>query len=403
MLICAISVLLTSCGKLELNQEDGVDVPLSEDEVIETNESEELRGVWLSFFEIGDMSKGKSEGEYRGNVRLVIENIKKLRLNSVFFQVRCFSDAFYKSKVFPSSEYAVENQGDELPYDMLEIFIEEAKKANVSVHAWVNPFRVSYKTDFSDLSEENPAKIFYEENKKTESLIVCEKGIYYNPASSEARKVILSGIKELLNYEIDGIQFDDYFYPDCDDFDDEYLYKQYKKNGGTKSKNRWRGDNLTSFISSVYALIKSVDEAIAFGVSPSAKQEHNEEVFADIKKWCGEEGYIDYVMPQIYYGFKNETMPFSSVSADWATVKRCKGVSLYCGLAPYKCGEKDENAGSGSEEWIDNKDILKRQYQELKNLREYTGFSLYSYSYCFDDDLNKNSLAEIENLTSVII
>ncbi len=400
--ICLLTFLLTSCSPEKEKVYDNFNT--TENAKAESIESvKEMRGVWLSYFEISKMAKGKTQDEYYKNAESVIQNIKNGKLNTIFFQVRCFSDALYESSVFPTSSYIASKQGEILKYDPLKIFIEIAEKNNIDVHAWVNPFRVSYETDFNKLSQNNPAKIFYEKNKKNSALIVCDKGIYYNPASEDARSLILSGIRELVtNYKIKGIQFDDYFYPEAENFNDDELFNEYKKLNGEKSKRDWRKENLTNFISSVYSLIKGINPDVVFGVSPSAKKEHNEKVYADIEKWCSESGYLDYIMPQIYYGFENSLMDFSSVAEYWAEIERYKGISLYCGFAAYKSGIEDENAGKGENEWIDNSDILKREYKYIKNIGGYSGFSLYSYSYCYGENITKNGLTEIANLTTML-
>ena len=361
--------------------------------------TEEMRGVWLSFYEISDMCKGKTEEEFAENVKEVMVNLSNSKFNTVFYQARCFSDALYKSSVFPTSKYIVETEGDEIAYDPLEIFIEIASEYNIDVHAWVNPLRISYENNISKLCKSNPAKILYNEDEDLSSLIICEKGLFYNPADEEARKVILSGVRELLeNYDIKGVQFDDYFYPECDDINDGILYNAYKADNGELSLEEWRKSNVSSLVSSVYNLVKSYDEKLLFGVSPSASFKKNEKIYADVSLWCKEEGFVDYVMPQVYYGFENETMPFEKTVNEWLSVEKDENVKLYFGLAVYKCGTIDENAGSGKNEWKENNDIILRQYNYLKLSDSFSGVSLYSYSYCFGNNITENAKIEIENL-----
>lgn len=403
ILLC-FSTLLSACSvnKIENNKQHTSE---SQDNLSNdiSNASSELRGVWLSYLEISNLVKGKSESEYRASVETVVSNIKNSKLNTVFYQVRCFSDALYISEKFPSSKYIAEYEGDKLEYDPFGIFIEIANTNAISVHAWVNPFRVSYSNDIKSLSDKNPAKRFFDSNNKTTSLLIGEKSIYYNPADESARELILLGIRELIeNYKIDGIQFDDYFYPEEKMINDSVLFKEYRMSGGSLSIEEWRKENINNFVASVYSLIKNYDRDLIFGISPSASLEHNEKIFADVKTWCGEEGFIDYVMPQIYYGFQNEIKPFLEVLEEWGSIKRCKGVSLYCGLASYKCGCVDENALSGKNEWVENSDVLQREYEKLSENKAYSGFSLYSYSYCFGENISGNMKKEIRGLTSML-
>lgn len=401
VLVTTLALNLTSC----MNKNNNAEIFDEENNVqaeVKIEEKEELRGMWLSFYEISDICKEKSESEYRKSAEEILKNLSQNKINTVFYQVRCFSDALYKSTVFPSSRYVVEKEGDELEFDPLEIFIELAKKYNISVHAWINPLRISYTTDISGLSENNPAIKFYNEDEDLQTLIICEKGIFYNAADEDARKVILSGVRELIeNYDIAGVQFDDYFYPEADDINDAILFNEYKENGGQLTLEEWRKNNVSSLISSVYNLIKNYNEKLVFGISPSANFEHNEKVFADVKFWC-KEGFVDYIMPQIYFGFENENMSFTETANEWNELERADGVEVYCGLAPYKSGVADENAGSGKNEWIENSDVLSRQYKYLKEKTVFSGFSLFSYSYCYGDNATEQATNDLGVLTSML-
>ncbi|MBR2876044.1 MAG: family 10 glycosylhydrolase [Clostridia bacterium] len=187
-LVAVLSFNFTSCGAFNTDKQG-----VAETVEVNTVHSTQLRGVWLSYFEIAEMCKGKTEEVYTGNVEEVVKNTAEAGLNTIFYQVRCFGDALYNSSVFPTSKYIVQNEGDAIEYDPFRIFIDIAKKYSISVHAWVNPFRVSYSEDFTLLSENNPARIFSEEGNSENQLLVCEKGIYYNPASEESRTLLYPG------------------------------------------------------------------------------------------------------------------------------------------------------------------------------------------------------------------
>lgn len=402
VLVTTLTINLSSCLNISAGVENEDDVQ-AEVKIEEKEEKEEMHGMWLSFYEISDICKGKSETEYRENVEKIIKNLSDNKLNTVFYQARAFSDALYKSNVFPTSRYIVEKEGDTIDFDPLEIFINISKKYNISVHAWVNPLRISYTTDISSLSKSNPAMNFYNEDEDLQSLIICEKGLFYNVADENARRVILSGVRELIeNYDIDGVQFDDYFYPEAEDINDAILFNEYKDNGGQLSLEDWRKNNVSSLISSVYNLVKNYDEKLVFGISPSASFEKNEKVFADVKTWCEEGGFVDYIMPQIYFGFENENMPFIKTAEEWNNLVLNTDIILYIGLAPYKIGVSDENAGSGKNEWIEKADILAEQYKYLKENTVFCGFSLFSYSYCYGENINEKTKDELGVLTSML-
>ena len=135
---------------------------------------------------------------------------QKMGINTVFVQVRPFCDAFYKSELFTWSEYITGEQGKAHGNDHLEIMTQEARKLNLQIHGWINPYRVSYKTDINTLSENNPARKMYKEDP--DSVYVSDSGIFLNPANEKAKKLVIDGVKELLNYDIDGIHKYDYLY-----------------------------------------------------------------------------------------------------------------------------------------------------------------------------------------------
>lgn len=360
----------------------------------------ELKAVWLTYYEISDMCLGKTEAYYKSACEELLKNLCECRINTVFYQARAFADAFYYSKSFPVSEYISEN-GDFPKFDPLEVFISCAEKYDISVHAWINPFRVSYKSDINTLPEHSPVKKLYESDSS--SVIVCEKGIYLAPSSQKSTRLILDGIRELIScYNIKGVQFDDYFYPPCEFSGDGAAFDEYSENNASLTIEDFRRSCVSEFISAVYGTVKLYNEELLFGVSPSAKLEYNKNtIFADVELWCSEDGYIDYIMPQIYYGFENEIMPFSKVAELWRELVKNESVELYAGLALYKAGGFDENAGSGKNEWQANADTLSRQYKELINIG-YDGFSLFSCKYFSAENSSDFSEKEIKALRDVL-
>jgi uncharacterized lipoprotein YddW (UPF0748 family) len=152
----------------------------------------------------------------------------------------------------------------------------------------------------------------------------------------------------------------------------------------------------------MYSAVKSYDENLVFSVSPSGNIEKNiNSYYADVKLWCSEEGYVDVIMPQLYYGFNNEKMPFEKVFNEWVSIKTADSVRLCIGLAFYKYSKEDNYAGSGKYEWQENNDIVSRQVKLILSDNKCSGFSLYSYSYVFDEKLREfcnNELQTIKNM-----
>lgn len=214
---------------------------------------------------------------------------------------------------------------------------------------------------------------------------------------------MLDCVGELLeNYDIKGVQFDDYFYPQVTDEEIDSLYESYLKSGGALSLSQWRAQSLSSFIGAVHSLVKSKNQNSVFGVSPRGVVGDSLKFsLADIVSWC-ETGSIDYCMPQIYYGLENSTAPFEKTLYHWVSIGEKTGVTLYCGLAAYKCASEDKFAGVGSNEWVENSDILSREYEILQKNTAFSGFSLFSYDYCFGEKTVENARREINALGSVL-
>ena len=360
-----------------------------------------IYAVWLTYSEIGGLVKGKTEAEYKENIETVMKNLKANKINTVFYQCRAFCDSLYDSDIFPASKYITASSSAP-DFDPFEIFSEKAEDYEISVHCWINPYRISYDNSFGNLPNGSPARELYKNDKST--LIICDSGIFLNPAHSESRRLVLSGIREIISkYKVSGIHFDDYFYPEEEKLNDDKMYKEYKEQGGMLSIGDWRRENVNVLVSSVYSLVKEYDESLLFSISPSADIEKCKNTFyGDVEKWCNEEGFVDFVVPQIYYGFENEEMPFEEVLREWCVLSENSDTKLVLGMASYKCGREDEFAGSGKNEWKENVNILSRQYEQALKSQACQGFSLFSYSYCFGENVNEISKKEIKKLLYMV-
>lgn len=352
-----------------------------------------VKAVWITYYELSGFTQDNTEQEFKKQINKAFKELSSNGFNRVTVQVRPFADAFYKSEYFPVSAYCFKEQGSKLIYDPLEIMVDSAHKYDLSIEAWLNPYRVSSSTDFSLLSDDNKAV----EWKDTDNLIVCDSGIYFNPASDEVTELISNGVKEIVqNYEIDSVCFDDYFYPSTDEEIDKSSYEAYKKNSGDLSLEDWRRENVNKMIKSVYSTVKSVKENVTFGISPASDIENNyNSLYADVEKWCTQEGYVDYICPQIYFGFQNESQPFMKTTKSWTQMADC---TLYVALPLYKAEKEDEFAGdSGINEFIDNNNIVARQVIYLSKLSEVKGYYIFSYSSLKDNDETKNLYSAMQN------
>lgn len=367
--------------------------------VFSSEETEEFRAIYVSYIELEKYFKGKKEEEGKKNVELMVEKMKKAGFNQILLQVRAFSDSVYSSVLFPYSLKIVENETDSYPFDLLAYFIEVAHNNEMMVHAWINPYRIRSSSDTSTITSLNPAYPYL--NTRVVQ-VIDDKGIYYNPARSEVKNLIIDGVKEIIdNYDVDGIHMDDYFYPSSDI--DSVEYQEYLDGGGTLSLSFFRYSIVNDLISSIYKVIKEKDPSILFGIAPDGNVENNKDVhFLDIETILTEEGYIDYIMPQVYYGFFNETKPFYETVSFWNSLIKNESISLIPALAFYKSGVEDSYAKSGSNEWIDYSDIIMRQVLMSRNLSNYKGFSLFRYDSLFASSLNENKLIEFNNLKSIL-
>ena len=368
-----------------------------EKEVFEEKD-DETRAIFISYIDYSKILKNKDLEIKKNNLNEMIDNLEKERFNTVILQVRSFSDAIYNSNIFPTSSTIVTNEGDKLDLDILEYFIKIAHNKNIKVYAWINPYRVRNTTDINTITKDNPAYKWINTNNVQ---VIDNKGIFYNPASSEVQELIIDGIKEVLNYNPDGILFDDYFYP-SDDIDKEN-YQEYIKKEKNISTEDYHLLMVNNLIKKVYSTIKDNNKNILFGISPEGNINNNyTRNYADVKRWVKEDGYIDFIMPQVYYGFLNSVVPFSDIIEEWNNLIKNK-VELVPALALYKAGEVDNYAKDGKNEWIEHNDIIKRQIEYSRNMSKYKGYSLYRYDYYFNiDAYNETVLKEVNNIKSIV-
>lgn len=328
------------------------------------NKDEPMRGVWVSYITLDMENTDKSKETFESKIDTIIHNIKSSGFNTMIAQVRPFCDALYKSSYFPYSHILSGTQGESAGYDALKIMSEKCRENEISLHIWINPYRVRLNESPKSLSDDNP----YMKDKSIGFEI--NGNIYLNPASKKVQKLIVDGVTEIVkNYDIDGIQFDDYFYPEnCGNFDEE----DYHNSNTELSLSEWRKENVSSMIKECYSSIKEINKNVVFGISPQGNINNNEGLYADVYKWCEEDGYIDYICPQIYFSLDNPALTFEESLKMWTQINKHKSLKVYVGLAGYKA-QSDADSGT----WLDNTDILE---SETKIADKYTdGIMLYSY------------------------
>lgn len=351
----------------------------------------EVRAFFFSYMELEKYIMNETDSGAKKNIDMIISNLVSDDFNLLILHVRPFSDSIYPSKIFPTSKYI-----GNVTFDVLNYFIDKCHNYGIDVHAWINPYRISSSKDFI-IDESHPAYSFV----GTNNIGILDSGIYYNPSSSLVTSLIISGIEEIIsNYDIDGICFDDYFYPGGEI--DKESYALYVGSGGALSLSEYRLLNIKNMISSVYSSIKKLDKSIVFGISPQGNIDNNySSVYLDVKSILSSTGYVDYIMPQIYFGFENGSKPFKDTILEWNNLIKVNSVDLIPALALYKSGSEDKWAGSGKEEWINNTDILKRQIIYAREVSNYSGFAIFRYEFFYNSN-NSNMKKEVENIRNIL-
>lgn len=266
----------------------------------------EMRAVWLTTAWGLDWPLGKYDPPSQKELYIrYIDLFKELNMNAVIVQIKPMGDAFYRSSYEPWCEWISGTRGKDPGYDVLQFMIEEAHKKGLEFHAWMNPYRIDTRAGSGDSFAPLHSEV------KREWVLDLEKIQIYNPALPEVRQRLADIVKELLtDYEVDGIHFDDYFYPYPSQagslFSDAEEYAKYGE--GYATVEDFRRGNVDKAIKAVQEVIVSTRPEAVFTVSPLASIEGNmNTLFADVVKWC-KEGWIDIVMPQLYQqgdAFKN--------------------------------------------------------------------------------------------------
>ncbi len=340
----------------------------------------EMRAVWISYLELN--FTGMNAEQSKSKITSMFTELKDMGFNTIIAHVRPYADAYYKSDYFPYTKYLTGTQGTDPGWDPLEHMIEQAHAMGMQLHAWINPYRISTSSDDPmQLAENHPARIWLTDSDVSNNdwAVKCKGGIYFNPAIPEVRRLIIDSVKEIVrNYKIDGIHFDDYFYPTTEASFDSAAYTRYTSSGGLLNVSDWRRVQVNTLISGVYQAVKGINSSVDFGISPSGNLSYcTDTLYADAALWMSRTGYIDYICPQLYWGFEypNTQFCFNNIADKWASMSAHKNLKLYFGLAVYKSGQVD----AGSTEWIVKNDIIKRQIEYSRSKANCHGIALFSY------------------------
>jgi len=308
-----------------------------------------MRGLWVtSVFNLDWPSRpGLTAAEHRAEINDILDRAAAQGINAVFVQVRPMADALYRSELFPWSHFLTGEQGVAPAdgFDPLEYWITAARARGIEVHAWLNPYRVTSPnmniTNPANLAPNHPARL------NPDLVILHGSSLLFDPGNPAARRLIVDGVRELLeNYDLDGIHLDDYFYPNRN-FADQATFARY---GNGMDLYDWRRENVNILIRDLQQVTHEINPRASFGVSPFAIWQNNttdprgsataglesyHTHYADTRLWVLE-GWIDYIVPQIYWIEGNPAACYEAVLTWWEALVRGTNVRLYVGLAPYR-------------------------------------------------------------------
>lgn len=311
----------------------------------------EFRAVWIATVENIDWpsKRGLSAEQQREEFIHLLDLHKRNGMNAIIMQIRPVADAFYPSRFEPWSEYLTGKQGwPPTPYyDPLQFMIEETHKRGMEFHAWINPYRAVFNVNRSSVAPGHISRLF------PQWFVTYGNTKYFDPGMPEAREHVTRVVRDLVErYDLDAIHFDDYFYPyhiPGKEFPDDLSYTKY---GNGIDKGDWRRSNVDTIIRMLGETIKSVNPRVKFGISPfgvwrNSSQDQRgsaskagvtnyDDLYADILLWL-EKGWIDYVVPQLYWETTHKLVGFNMLLEWWAN--NAYGKHLYIGHGIYRALE----------------------------------------------------------------
>ena len=357
----------------------------------------DFRGVWVAtVVNIDYPSVPSADPEMlKSETVAILDKTTDMGLNAVFLQVRPTADALYKSRYFPWSKYLTGSQGT-MPsdgFDPLGFWVEEAHKRGIELHAWINPYRITKRqtgdlaADLASLAVSSPARLHPDWVVKH-----TDSNLYFNPGIPEVRKLVIDGALEIIeNYDVDGIHFDDYFYPGTS-FNDAATFTKYGK--AYTNINDWRRANVNTLVSDLSKAIKATGRNVRFGISPfgiwankgattpsgsdtKGLESYNAH-YADTLKWV-KDGTLDYIAPQLYWNIGYIIADYSKLLTWWKNAVTGTNVDLYIGQAAYRTGNT-----SPSSPWYGISEIP-RQLQLNAKTPEVKGSIFFSYKSLLDN------------------
>lgn len=353
----------------------------------------EFRAVWVATIDNIDFPsrKGLPSETQQQEYRNILDSHRKIGINAVLVQVRAASDAFYARSVEPWSEWLMGEQGKapEPYYDPMRFMIEETHQRNMEFHAWLNMNRGTHKVS------KNIAKDHIT-NTKPHWFVAYNGYKFYNLGIPEVRKYITDIVVNIVKYyDVDGIHFDDYFYPypvAGEKFKDEETFKKYGQ--GFKNIDDWRRNNVDLIVKEIGEAIKKEKPKVKYGISPfgvwrnassdpagsqtQGGQSSYDNLYADTRKWV-QKGWVDYIAPQIYFSFEFDKVPYKNL-VDW-WVKNAHSKHVYIGHGSYRVVANSKEKG-----WNDMTQIP-RQIRYNRSMKPISGSIFFSSKSLIKNEL----------------
>jgi uncharacterized lipoprotein YddW (UPF0748 family) len=306
----------------------------------------EFRAAWIATVDNIDFPTKKNLSVEQQKSELIrdLELAESLKLNAVIFQVRPMCDAIYESRIEPWSEFLTGEMGRAQGFDPLKFLTEEAHKRGILVHAWFNPYR-AYHPAAKTVAPDHITK------RRPDLVRNYGKFMWLDPSDAEVQRYSLRVVADVVKrYDIDGVHFDDYFYPYPEkdsagqniEFPDDENWQKYKNAGGHLSRDDWRRANVNEFIEAVGREIKKIKPEILYGISPFGVAEENyKNLYADAEKWL-RDGTVDYFVPQLYWKSDRPNREFPLLLKFWES-RNDKKRHVWAGIGTYKIPSKTEN------------------------------------------------------------
>ena len=342
---------------------------------------EEFRAIWLTTVANIDWpsSRTGTPTQQQNELINILNTVQRLNMNAVVFQVRPAGDTFYNSTLEPWSMYLTGTHGTapSPPWDPLSFIIIEARKRNIEVHAWLNPYRARTSGATYALASTSMAKRF------PTYAYTYNKYIWMDPGATEVQQFIVNVTMDIVRrYDVDGIHMDDYFYPYSDgtEFPDANTFAAYQKAGGKLSKSDWRRSNVNTLIQTMNTRIHSLKPKVKFGISPFGIWKNGvpsgitglsayDTLYCDSRLWL-QQGWIDYLVPQLYWQIDVAAQSYRTL-LNWWVSESTKGRHVYGGNALYRMAATDQN-------WSVNEIV--RQVNFTRTLRNRSGLGNVFFS-----------------------